>query len=405
MGLAKARTSAKPKVKAVALYQQILSKRPLRGPHVFFPLFNMEYQKSAQAGHRVYYLLKTDDIDGLKKQYKAGELHAPQIIFLKERHHRFKVLHETLDILWTLIRYRIAVFHVISYSSSYDPITALKVLDFLRPVWRIKKTFAITYNGIPTAFKLNYAGHHKEDIKYENLFRRIHFDGIFTWFDDVKEWAATSGVFQSIPIVRTPVSRFCDIQKFYPAARKEKIMVWAGAFVEYKRPLMFVDALAQIRLEHPQLLADWKVIFIGTGKEQQAIEDRIAASQLNDIIEIRPAVTDYHHLINTTMLHVSTQSLDHFPNLVINEAMAAGCAVIATNIGRAHLFVKHQCNGYLTATDDVQGLKASLLDFLMLDDQSRNAMLAYSRMLTETVHTPDNFIKSIDHFWSEVINA
>jgi len=389
----------------IALYQQILYNRPLRGPHVFFPLFNLEYQKSTVKEHEIYYLLKTDNIIGLQNQYKEGELYAPNIIFLKERHHRFKTWHESFDLIITLIRLRISLLHVISYSSTFDPITALKFLHFVRPIWRLKKTFAITYNGIPTAFRLGYTGHYKADIKYENLFRRIHFDGIFTWFDDVKDWAENSGVFKSVPIVRTPVSRFCDIQKFYPASEKQKIMVWAGAFVVYKRPLMFIHALANINHKSPDLLRGWKVIFIGSGKEQQNIEDAIASLNLHDLIEIKPAMQNYQELINTTMLHVSTQSLDHFPNLVINEAMAAGCAVIATNIGRAHLFVKHHHNGYLTATDDVDGLEASLIDFLSLSDTDRQSMLNNSRNLTETVHTPNNFVKTIDAFWTEVMNA
>jgi glycosyltransferase involved in cell wall biosynthesis len=389
----------------IALYQQILADRPIRGPHVFFPLFNHAYQNSNAAKHKVFYFLKTNDQRALKKQYKEGILNAPHLVFLQERNHRFKVLHETFDLLWNLLKNRISLLHVISYSSSYDPITSLKILHFLRPLWRIKKTFAITYNGIPTAFRLGYAGHHKEDIKYENLFRRIHFDGIFTWFDDVKEWTETSGVFTQFPIVRTPTSRFCDIEKFFPAAHKEKIMVWAGAFVAYKRPLMFIEALAQIQIHNPELIKDWKVIFIGSGKEKAAIEDLIQRTQLSWMVEIRPAMTNYHELINTTMLHVSTQSLDHFPNLVINEAMAAGCAVIATNIGRAHLFVHHEVNGYLTETDDAHGLQKSLTAFLSLDEAARSHMLAQSRKLTETIHTPDNFIKSIDAFWSEVMNA
>jgi len=392
-------------MKRIALYQQLLAGRPTRGPHVFFPLFNHEYQQADTAAHRLYYIVKTDDVVALRQQYSEGELNAKRIIFLKERHHRFKVLHETLDILYVLLRLRISLLHVISYSSSYDPIWTLKVLHFLRPVWRIRKTFALTYNGVPTGFKLGYAGHHKEDVKYENLFRRIAFDGIFTWFDDVKEWTETSGVFRKIPIVRTPTSRFCDMQKFFPAPHKEKIMVWAGAFVQYKRPLMFIEALAQIQLNNPELIKDWKVIFIGSGKEKAAIENLIQKTQLSWMVEIRPAMTNYHELINTTMLHVSTQSLDHFPNLVINEAMASGCAVIATNVGRAHLFVRHLHNGYLTTTDDEPGLRESLISFLSLTESERATMLGNSRLLAETVHTPANFIRSIDQFWSEVINS
>jgi glycosyltransferase involved in cell wall biosynthesis len=392
-------------MKRIALYQQLLAGRPTRGPHVFFPLFNHEYQQADTAAHRLYYIVKTDDVVALRQQYSEGELNANRIIFLKERNHRFKVLHETLDILFVLLRFRISLLHVISYSSSHDPIWTLKILHFLRPIWRIRKTFALTYNGVPTGFKLGYAGHHKEDIKYENLFRRIAFDGIFTWFDDVKEWAETSGVFRKIPIVSTPTSRFCDMQKFFPAQHKEKTMVWAGAFVEYKRPLMFLEALRHISDQQPHLLTGWKVIFIGNGVLEDTIRHFIQSNNLNSLIEIRPAQKNYYQLINTTMLHVSTQSIDHFPNLVINEAMASGCAVIATNVGRAHLFVQHLHNGYLTATDDEPGLRDALVAFLSLTELQRSNMLQNSRTLAETVHTPANFIRSIDQFWTEVMNS
>jgi glycosyltransferase involved in cell wall biosynthesis len=310
-----------------------------------------------------------------------------------------------LHVLLLLIKYRISILHIVSYSSSYDPIWTLKILQWLNPIWPIRKTFALTYNGVPTAFKLNYAGHHKEDIKYENLFKRIRFQGIFTWFEDVIDWAANSGVFAHPPIVRTPSSRFCDIKKFHPAPNKNKIMVWAGAFVVYKRPLLFLESLAWIRQHRPELLDGWKVIFIGTGLLENDIRHFITSHDLSELVEIRKSEKNYYQLINTTMLHVSTQSIDHFPNLVINEAMASGCAVIATNVGRAHLFVKDQLNGYLTPTDDEPGLRHSLIEFLSLSDPDRQRMLDYSRKLTETVHTPDNFIRSIDAFWSEVLDA
>lgn len=392
-------------MKRIALYQQILANRPIRGPHVFFPLFNQAYQNSPVAQHQIYYFLKTNDAESLKKQYAEGELNAPHVVFIPERNHRLKVAHETLHLLWLLIKFRISLLHVISYSSSYDPIWTLKILHVLKPIWRIRKTFALTYNGVPTAFKLGYTGHHKEDIKYEQLFRRIAFEGIFTWFDDVNEWANSSGVFKKVPIVRTPTSRFCDVKKFYPAPNKQKIMVWAGAFVVYKRPLMFIQALAHIRDHTPHLLQGWKVIFIGTGVLENAMKTAIQELGLNDLVEIRGAQKNYYELINTTMLHVSTQSVDHFPNLVINEAMASGCAIIATNIGRAHLFVQHEFNGYLTASDDEPGLRQSLIDFLSLTEQQRNTMLQNSRHLAETIHTPDRFIQTIDAFWTEVLNG
>jgi glycosyltransferase involved in cell wall biosynthesis len=392
-------------MKRIALYQQLLADRPMRGPHVFFPLFNKEYNTTKAGSHQLHYFIKTDNIDRLKKQYYSGELEAQNISIIQERHHRFKDWHETLDFILLLIRHRINILHIVGYSSTLDPLHTLKTLEFLKPIYKLKKTFSITYNGIPTAYKLKYASPYEQDIKYENLFRRIQFEGIFTWFEDVIDWAAHSGIFKKPVIVHTPISRFCDVEKFFPSPHKEKIMVWAGAFVNYKRPELLLEALRSIAQEKDHLLEGWKVIFIGSGKKEQEIAHFIEENNLSALIEIRPAIPNYYVLINTTMLHISTQSIDHFPNLVINEAMASGCAVIATNIGRAHLFVQDGYNGYLTKTDDTDGIRQALIQFLELNDDQRNTMLANSRRLCESVHTPSNFIKSIDTFWQEVIDA
>lgn len=357
------------------------------------------------ASHQLHFFVKTDNIEKLKKQYVAGELDMTNISFIKERHHRFKNWHETFDFIVLLIWHRIQLLHVVGYSSTFDPIHTLNLLEFLKPIWKLRKTFALTYNGVPTAFKLGYTGHYKDDVKYEQLFKTIHFEGIYTWFADVEEWANTSGVFRTPPIVRAPTSRFCDVKKFFPSAQKEKIMVWAGAFVVYKRPLMFLESLSNIRMQSPHLLEDWKVICIGTGAQEGEMRQYIDAHGLKDLVEIRGAQQNYYELINTTMLHVSTQSVDHFPNLVINEAMASGCAVIATNIGRAHLFVQHEFNGFLTPTDDEPGLRESLIAFLSLSNEQRENMLKNSRYLAETVHTPARFIENIDTFWKEVFKG
>lgn len=387
--------------KKIALYQQILAGRQIRGPHIFFPLFHAEYQKAENTEFELFYFIKTDNPDALRKQYPSGEFDAKNVIFLREHNSRFKTLLETKDLCLLLLKHKISLLHVISFTLQ-DPVYQLRFLQKINWLWPLKFTLSITYNGFPAAFESGYTGRFAKYLAYDKLFRSVRFDGIYSWFENVIQWVNTSGIFPNKPIAKAVESRFCDIGKFHPE-NKEKIMVWAGAIVEYKRPEMFVEALHRIRQKNPQLLDGWKAIFIGDGELKEPISEMISRYGLSDLIEMRKTSNTYYELINRSMLHVSTQSLDHFPNLVINEAMASGCAVIATNVGRAYLFVKENENGYLTPTDDTDGLTTSLERFLALTMEERQRMMDYSRKLCETVHTPATFIKGIDAFWHQVL--
>lgn len=387
--------------KKIALYQQILAGKQVRGPHVFFPLFHAEYQKAQNTEFELFYIVKTDNSEKLKQQYPTRELDVKNVIFLPEHNSRFKKVLEIKDLCLVLIKHRISLLHVISFTLN-DPIHQLLFLQKLRVIWPVKITMSITYNGFPRAFESGYTGRFAKYLAYDKLFRAVRFDGIYSWFENVIHWVETSGIFSNAPIAKAVESRFCDVEKFHPE-KKEKIIVWAGAIVSYKRPQMFINALVNIKSSAPELLNGWKVIFIGDGELTEEIRRSIDDNGLSDFVEMRPSSNTYHELINKSMVHVSTQELDHFPNLVINEAMASGCAIIATNVGRAYLFVKDGKNGYLTPTDDEQGLTQSLERFLSQSPEVWDEMMKYSRKMCETEHTPASFIKGIDAFWKQVL--
>ncbi len=78
------------KRKKIAFYQQILAGKPVRGPHIFFPLLNSEYQTSSNSEFELFYFIKTDNPQALQKQYPNRELDGKNVIFLKEHNSRFK---------------------------------------------------------------------------------------------------------------------------------------------------------------------------------------------------------------------------------------------------------------------------------------------------------------------------
>ena len=87
----------------------------------------------------------------------------------------------------------------------------------------------------------------------------------------------------------------------------------------------------------------------------------------------------------------------------MNEAMAAGNAIISRNVGQTNLFVKHLVNGVLTDSDTAEGL-ASAIEYYISNPQLHEAMQNESIRLTEEVHTFENFKSQIENFWDKTIH-
>ncbi|MFN0033244.1 MAG: glycosyltransferase [Flavobacteriales bacterium] len=386
--------------KRIAIYQAMTSGRVKRGPKVFFPTFFQQYTQGEHA-FELFYFIKTNNPAALRVDYAHHELDHANVIYLREFPTRLHSLFETLELLYKLIRYRIHVFHVLSYSNRLDPRTQLRWMQWLQSILRIKRVFTVTYDGIPTAHGLRYTGRYNLDVKYENLFRKIHFHGIYSWYDDFVDWVKTSGVFEKQPLVKCIHSRFCDTNKYRPES-KEQHIVWASALVDYKRPDMFIQAVAILHAKSASLFSGWQVTIYGDGKLKPQYVQMIESLGLQGIIQISSGTNNLAPILNSSSCYVSTQELENFPSLAMNEAMAAGNVIIACNVGRTSLFVKDGKNGYLARSEDAQGIAEALEKFLTNETQ-HEAMMKYSRMLCDTVHTPANFISEIDAFWTELI--
>jgi glycosyltransferase involved in cell wall biosynthesis len=87
----------------------------------------------------------------------------------------------------------------------------------------------------------------------------------------------------------------------------------------------------------------------------------------------------------------------------MNEAMAAGNAIISRNVGQTNLFVKHLVNGILAYPDTEEGL-ANAIEYYITNPQIHKSMQNESIRLTEEVHTFQNFKSQIENFWDKTIH-
>jgi glycosyltransferase involved in cell wall biosynthesis len=386
--------------KCIALYQVIMADTTRRGPHFFFPEFFKEY-KSSDNRFRLLFFIRTDNKERLCNEYFTSPDDLRDVVFLRNFNNRFKRQLETLELLLKLLWYRVRIFQVTALTDTYDPMPAMKIIQSIRPWWKIKMSFTVTYNGIPTAFRQDFTGRYANDRKYRTFFQSICLDGIYSWYDDFVDWADSSNVLRCKPHMHFIQSRFCDYKRFKPEV-KERVIVWASALVALKRPMLFLEALKIVHDNEGRALEGWKVVLVGTGPLHSELKQFIEDSGLSNLVQLMTGTNDLSPLLNSSMCYVSTQEIENFPSLAMNEALASGNAIVAFDVGRTHLFVKDGQNGFLAKEETAQSLASALMAYL--EGASRHEqMMNYSRELCQTVHTADNFISEIDVYWRELL--
>lgn len=391
--------------KRVCLYQVISSKGGDRGPRIFFPMFNKRYYTKSLNREDYYdllYIVKTDNIELIKGRCRNKELDTNNIIFLKERNHRFKDIHECIDLIWVLISRRIKLVTFITFNS-WDPDPKLFYIQKIKNFLGIKYTHLVTNNAHAQAYYNNYEGRFTKYKTLHDRFEKVKWDGIITWHAETKLLNEQTNIFGKVKEFCIIDSNFCDDEFFFPEP-KQRIIYWAGAFVEYKRPLMFVEAIKMLKDNAVDGLETWKFKMIGRGEMDKELQEYVENNGLSDLVDIIDFHTDYYKITNVSMAHVSTQELEHFSNLVINEAMSSGCAVIATNIGRVGLVVKDGKTGFL-GEDNHVGIYSAMKKFILLSDEERNEMMNQSRELQRREFSDEPYINTFNGFWTRVLES
>jgi glycosyltransferase involved in cell wall biosynthesis len=164
---------------------------------------------------------------------------------------------------------------------------------------------------------------------------------------------------------------------------------------------MFVESLNILKQRSAEI-KNWKFFMYGKGHQEEEVLSKIKEYGLSEILTV-----SHHHdltkVFEESKCFVSTQDFENFPSLAMNEAMSAGNAIIARNVGQTELFVKHMKNGLLAEPDNEIGL-ANAIEFYIKHPELHESMAKESIRLTEEVHTFSNFKTQIETFWDHTLN-
>ena len=365
------------------------------GAERFFSDFYDQYQTS----NKKYNLFFITDEDSLINLNAVDQLnYKKNVITYKIYSNRFKNMLEALQLAKIIALKKISILQIPLYNLHYFPL--IKAIDSF-PSWlRPKIIYTITDSFIPHYYNNDNGRGYNFKTTLEPLFQKIKIDAIISWYELFKEFAETNDLIKSKASIYCIQSRYSG-KKFNTSVVKQNNIVYAGRLTIAKRPLMFVEAL-KILKEKNKLSNEWNYFIYGKGNLEAEIIQKIKEYNLTEFITVSHT-PDMTHVFEESKCFISTQDFENFPSLAMNEAMAAGNAIISRNVGQTNLFVKHLVNGVLTDSDTAEGL-ANAIEYYISNPQLHEAMRNESIRLTEEVHTFENFKFQIENFWDKTIH-
>jgi len=106
------------------------------------------------------------------------------------------------------------------------------------------------------------------------------------------------------------------------------VIAFVARLEPIKNPLLFVDAMARLA----QRTGEFRVSICGEGRLSAAVKAAIAGYGLTGRVHL-----SYHdhplEVLAETSVFVSLQTSDNYPSQALLEAMASGCATVASDVG------------------------------------------------------------------------
>lgn len=166
----------------------------------------------------------------------------------------------------------------------------------------------------------------------------------------------------------------------------QKLLLGVGRLVREKRFSLLVQALC----ENIQAMRDWHLVILGSGPEQEAIQQLIPA-EMQDRIHLPGALGNLARWYEAADVFVLASEYEGYPNVLL-EAMSYGVACISFDIKSGpSLIIKNGTNGLLLKDDNhLSALKSALLQ--LAQDESLRQKLGTAALDVRTSHEPEKFL-------------
>lgn len=203
-----------------------------------------------------------------------------------------------------------------------------------------------------------------EKIKHIGVIHNTRFKKSFSNLDLMI--AVSSGVqkkakreFPNNKVIVVPNHVTISPNKFVKSAGKPLVFGTMGRLHHNKGFDVFLNALTDPKLQ----IYEWQAVIAGTGPENNRLRQMVKDFKLNDRVKFLGWIDDLDSFYNSIDVFVLPSREEPF-GLVLLEAMARQCPVIATDTDGPLDIIKNNSTGILVERDNIQQLAKTLIDVI-----------------------------------------
>jgi len=185
-----------------------------------------------------------------------------------------------------------------------------------------------------------------------------------------------------------------DGNHFKPFPEKKDLVVFAGRFIEEKNPLLFLEAIPEIRRALPTV----KFLLLGEGPLLSQIKEKLEQELLCEAVEVRYC-PDLAPVLAQARIFVSLQRTDNYPSQSLLEAMSCEAVPVATDVGSTWRLVDE--NTGIRIKPDSPSLVEAVVT-LMRNMSWCGEMGRAARKRVVTLHTEEKFLRYLNQFYMQV---
>jgi glycosyltransferase involved in cell wall biosynthesis len=176
------------------------------------------------------------------------------------------------------------------------------------------------------------------------------------------------------------------------------LVVWAGRMDPVKNLPTFVDVIDRLRRRLPV-----QAVLLGDGPERPRVERLIHSRGLDSVIAMALWSGRVAGWLKSADCLLFPSLTEGSPNVVI-EAMAAGCAVVASDIPACRELIDDGVHGRLREPRDVDGL-TDAVEAMCVDRPARQALVAAARSRAESRHAMNSIVRSWRRLYERAVSS
>jgi glycosyltransferase involved in cell wall biosynthesis len=178
-----------------------------------------------------------------------------------------------------------------------------------------------------------------------------------------------------------------------PAPRDPRMVAFVGRFAPAKNPLLFIEAIGAVRDSG----LDVRARMLGEGPQLADIQRRVRELGLDGVVTVGFSQSPIDQL-EQSRVFVSLQTGDNYGSQSLLEAMGAGCAVVASDVGETRRLVTEDVGFVVDQTRDAV---ARAIGALVRDPRRAASMGAAAAYKARTFYSADTYVSFLEDLYEQ----